>query len=221
MDQSDYPSYAAWIAHCFAHPITPQAWHLAPDAPEWEAPAALTLAYLTKLFNSPGESVGQFSDEQLNQGFWYLASKSFSDHMYVLVDASLPLDARLECVAAMKNLFGSLFAARCTNLPSQGAASGLSALNRICFMWWEVLPVHGEPNDPRRIKIDQAMLALLRDILAMESLACQESALHGLGHWSYYYRTKVRPIIENYLADIPEDAPLRAYAQLACEGKVQ
>ena len=223
MDQTDSPSYAAWIAHCFDHPLTAQAWHLAPDAPEWDAPAQLTLTYLTRLFNSPEESVGHFSDGQLNQGFWYLASKTFSDHMYVLVDASLPEAERLACIVAMKNLFATLFSARCTNLPSHGtgAASGLSALNRICFMWWEVLPVHGEPNDPRRIKIDQAMLALLREVLSMDSLACQESALHGLGHWSYYYRSKVRPIIESYLADLPEDAPLRAYARLAADGKVQ
>ena len=222
MNRTVQPSYDTWIAHCFDHAVTPQAWYTAPDAPEWDAPAALTLDYLTRLFNSPVESVGRFSDAQLNQGFWYLASSSFSDHMYVLVDATLPEAARLACLGAMKQLFGQLFAARCTNRPSHGAAADeLSELNKICFMWWEVLPLHGEPNDPRRIKFDQAVLALQRDTLAMESLACQESALHGLGHWSYYYRTKVRPMIEAYLDGMPDHAALRAYAQLAADGKVQ
>jgi hypothetical protein len=223
MNRTVQPSYATWIAHCFDHAVAPQAWYLAPDAPEWDAPAALTLDYLTQLFSSPVESVGRFSDAQLNQGFWYLASKSFSDHMYVLVDATLPEAARLACLGAIKTLFAQLFGARCTNQPSHGtdAASGLSALNSICFMWWEILPLHGEPNDPRRIKFDQAVLAVLRETLAMDSLACQESALHGLGHWSYYYRAKVRPIIDNYLAHAPEDAPLRAYARLAADGQVQ
>jgi hypothetical protein len=223
MNQSVQPSYETWIAHCFDHAVQAEAWYLAPDAPTWDAPAATTLDYLTRLFNTPQQSVGGFSDAQLKQGLWYIASGTFSEHMYVLVDATLPEAARLACISAIKNLFGELFAVRCTNLPSHGAdaASGLSVLNDICFMWWHVLPVHGEPNDPRRIKIDQAVLAVLREILSMDSLACQESALHGLGHWSYYYRTKVRPIIENYLAHMPDNPTLRAYATLAADGSVQ
>lgn len=223
MTHTELPSYESWIAHCFDHPVASRAWHLAADAPEWNGPAHLTLAYLTRLFNSPVESVGHCTDEQLNQGFWYLASSSFSDHMYVLVDASLPEAARVACLAAMKNLFAALFATRCSQLLSHGtaAANGLSALNNICFMWWEALPLHGEPNDPRRIKLDQAVLAVLRETLALGSLACQESALHGLGRWSYYYRAKVRPIIEHYLVDAPADEALRLYARRAAEGQVQ
>ena len=65
---------------------------------------------------------------------------------------------------------------------------------------------------------DAAVLALLSDILTMDSLACQESALHGLGHWSYYYRAKVRKIIAGFLAGLPEGAALRAYARAAAVG---
>ena len=51
--------------------------------------------------------------------------------------------------------------------------------------------------------------------------ACQESALHRLGHWSYYYRAQVRKIIVGYLAGLPEDAALREYARAAAVGLVQ
>ena len=216
------PSYDSWIAHCFDHPVLPQPWYFAADAPEWEGSPELTLAYLTRMFGAPVESVGKFSDAQLNQGFWYLASKDCSDHMYLLVDASLPEPARLACLAAMKPLFDELFLRRCTNLPSHGQdPAALSPLNSICYMWWHVLPIHGEPNDPRRAAFDAAVLALMREILGMGSFACQESALHGLGHWSYFYRAQVRQIIEHYLHDAPEDAVLGAYARLAADGKVQ
>jgi hypothetical protein len=216
------PSYETWIAHCFDHPIGPDVWYFASDAPEWNGAPELTLAYLTRLFSTPADSVGHFSDAQLNQGFWYLASKDCSDHMYLLVDASLPEPARLACLAAMLPLFDQLFLRRCTNLPSHGHDSAkLSALNSICYMWWHVLPIHGEPNDPRREKFDTAVLALMHDILGLGSFACQESALHGLGHWSYYYRAEVRKIIEHDLHDAPEDAVLGAYARLAADGKVQ
>jgi hypothetical protein len=217
-----HPSYETWIAHCFDHPVTPEAWYFAPDAPEWQAPAELTLAYLTRLFSTSVESVGKFSDEQLKQGFWYLVSNSCSDHMYLLIDASLPEASRLACLRAMKQLFAELFFTRCTNLPSHGQPAGakLSALNAICYMWWDVMPIHGEPNDPRRAAFDAAVLDLLRDTLGIGSFACQESALHGLGHWSYYYRAQVGRIIEHYLADAPEDAVLGTYARLAADGKV-
>lgn len=218
-----HPSFETWIAHCFDHPVTSDAWYFAPDAPEWVAPAELTLAYLTRLFSTSIDSVGRFSDAQFNQGFWYLASDECSDHMFLLVDASLPEAARLDCLRAMKHLFAELFFSRCTNLPSHGqpADAGLSPLNAICYMWWDVMPIHGEPNDPRRAAFDMAVLALLRDTLGLGSFACQESALHGLGHWSYYYRAQVREIVEHYLGDAPDSAVLGAYARLAADGNVQ
>ena len=222
MHHTDHPSYETWIAHCFDHSVASDAWYFAPDTPEWDAPAGLTLAYLTRLFDSPLDSVGHFSDEQLNQGFWYLTSNDCSDHMFLLIDASLPEPARLACLSAMRQLYAQLFATRCTNLPShQDAGSGMSVLNAICYMWWDVMPIHGEPNDPRRARFDEAVLALLRDILAMDSVACQESALHGLGHWSYYYRAQVREIIQDYLAGAPGDNVLGNYARTAAAGMVQ
>jgi hypothetical protein len=223
MNPTAQPSYDTWIAHCFDHAVAPQAWYLAPDAPQWDAVPELTLAYLTRLFTTSIDSVGQFSDEQLNQGFCYLVSNKCSDHMYLLVDASLPEAARLACLRAMKQLFAELFFQRCSNRPSYGKASdaGLSALNGICCMWWHLISIHGEPNDPRRARFDAAVLALLRDTLGIGSFACQESALRGLGHWSYYYRAEVRQIINHYLDDAPDEAVLGAYARLAADGKVE
>ena len=58
-------------------------------------------------------------------------------------------------------------------------------------------------------------------ILRLQSVACQESALHGLGHWAVDYNTIVRPIIDGYLSDNRALRPeLRAYAEGARVGGV-
>jgi hypothetical protein len=35
--------------------------------------------------------------------------------------------------------------------------------------------------------LDVELLAVMKEILTLDSLACQESALHGLSHWRHHY----------------------------------
>jgi hypothetical protein len=221
--ESACPTYADWIAHCFDHPVSDPAWHFDVEAPSWAAPTCVTLEYLTRLFNTSIRSVGQFTDAQLNQGFWYLASPSCSDHMFTLVDTSLPEAGRVACLNSMKSLFGELFATRCTNALSNGRAwsKDLSELNAVCYMWWDIIPVYGRPDDPARRQLDAEVLAVLQCQLESTSLACQESALHGLGHWAVYYPQRVEAIIASYLQRQSQQSPLRHYAVAASAGDVQ
>jgi hypothetical protein len=53
-------------------------------------------------------------------------------------------------------------------------------------------------------------------ILGLKSLACQESALHGLGHWQRGHDRQVSAIIDSFLAANPEiDTRLIGYANSA------
>jgi hypothetical protein len=53
-------------------------------------------------------------------------------------------------------------------------------------------------------------------ILGFKSLACQESALHGLGHWQRDHDPQVNEIIDAFLAATPDiDARLVSYANSA------
>jgi hypothetical protein len=62
----------------------------------------------------------------------------------------------------------------------------------------------------------------MADVLALDSVACQESALHGLGHWQAAYPHVVEATIDRFLAARPRARPeLVAYARGARAGCVQ
>jgi hypothetical protein len=88
-------------------------------------------------------------------------------------------------------------------------------------MWWDIIPVYGRPKDPTRKEMDQEILGVLESALQLNAIACQESALHGLGHWQVYYPDQTREIIARFLQghkEIRED--LRLYAMSASSGHV-
>ena len=58
--------------------------------------------------------------------------------------------------------------------------------------------------------------------LRLDSIACQESALHGLGHWNRRYRAETRAIIRDFLKRKPEASQeMKDYALAAYEGCIQ
>lgn len=221
MELTNTPSFEDWVKHCFDHPVSEPAWHYTDEAVNWEAPREVTLAFMTRLFTASEESLGRFSDGQLNQGFWYLVSGFSSDHMYLLVDEDLPEADRLACVRSLSLLFAGIFSSRCTNAPSHKRNdNALSPLNSVCYMWFDVMPVHPTFGMARK-NLDATMLDVLEAILALDSLACQESALHGFGHWTGGDPERIEGIIDAWLRRIPGDHVLRDYARLAARGDVQ
>ncbi|MEZ5351956.1 MAG: hypothetical protein R2762_04915 [Bryobacteraceae bacterium] len=64
----------------------------------------------------------------------------------------------------------------------------------------------------------------MKDILSIAHEACQESALHGLGHWHHHHPAAVEAAVDEYLngqngASAPPE--LRDYARAARCGCVQ
>jgi hypothetical protein len=58
--------------------------------------------------------------------------------------------------------------------------------------------------------------------LAVPHVACQESALHGLGHWRDAYRQRVEAIVDAFLRGAKgAPAELLHYARQARAGHVQ
>lgn len=84
------------------------------------------------------------------------------------------------------------------------------------------MPIYGCPNDPSRAEEDNEFLGVMADILNLQSVACQESALHGLGHWQMHYPVIVAKLIDEFLARNQQlRAELRQYALSAQYGMVQ
>jgi len=215
--------FDAWLAHVFDHPVPGQLreWYWEPEADWWDAPPELTVQFLTRAFENAATLFEPYSDGQLNQGLWYLASNACSNHMFALLAESVPWPARQRCLRSMSALYAQCFAARC--LPALGHLDEqpASPLNSVCYMWWDILPIAGQAGAPTQLAFDQECLQVMTAALALRHEACQESALHGLGHWASQYPKPVAAAVDAYLARSPAlRDPLRQYALAAKRGMV-
>ncbi len=94
-------------------------------------------------------------------------------------------------------------------------------LNSACYMWWDILPIHGKPEELERAEFDAGVLCVLARLLSIPHDACRESALHGISEWQRYY-PRVEAAADDFLARTPGLRPeLVSYAHRAKVGKVQ
>ena len=216
-------SYGDWIAHIFDHPVDHllPVWYFEVDAPWWDETAspARALDYLTRLLDDPLPVLEPYSDAQVNQGLWYLLSQT--QHFALLWDERLPLEDRLAAVQAIEGFFAQEFLPRCMDVLGHLDEPGAAPLNSACYMWWDIMGALPAPEDPARHALDEAVLAVMAGTLRLDSVACQESALHGLGHWRSGYPEQIAAIIEDYLQTTLHLLPgLQAYARSAASGCV-
>ncbi len=219
-------SFDEWIRYVFDHPITDPAWYWAGYG-FWDPTAepSITVSYLTSLFANSVTWLSAFSDPQISQGLRYLVSNSLSDHMFALRDGRVPLQQRLKGLQSMYNLFEELFLPRCSaNLGYLGETDRgpANALDSVCYMWWDLLPIHGSTAGPDTPATADTILDVLTRSLGLNSDACRESALHGLGHWCYYDPKRIEGIVDQFLAAHQHLRPeLLTYARRARKGYVQ
>lgn len=224
-------SYEEWVRHVFDHPAQAlKWWHdagLYEEGDRWdeEADPALTLSYLTRLFEQPEELIERYTAGQIDQGLYYLVDNSCSEHMFVLQNGALAWEDRRRCILAMIPLYAKLMAPVYRDTLGhtwQGSEDGECAPNRACYMWWDVIPLFGGLDHPELFPINDAVLHVFEEVLKLKSEACLESALHGLGHWHMYASERVTPIVRRFLAARTDISPaLRAYAFRAAVGYVQ
>jgi hypothetical protein len=51
---------------------------------------------------------------------------------------------------------------------------------------------------------DPDILQVMGSTLQLDSIACRESALHGLGHWQHQYPQRVGEIIDKFSMSQPD-----------------
>ena len=214
-------SFEAWLQFVFDHPVSDPEWFWSDESDSWVGSNAETLQHLKQTFRKSGTVLDKYSDAQLNQGFWYLISNSCSNVAYCMVDAREPWLERKDCLEAIPDLFCQCFQTRCTPHLSHLNESGASALNSICYMWWDVSPIQGQPETPGRRETDGVILQVMEKILTIPSDACRESAIHGLGEWHSYYPARVEAIIDNFIWQNRKIRDsLRNYAYAARHGDI-
>ena len=216
-------SFEEWLTCVFDHPVEEikNAWYWDLDRDWWEEDTAATVQYLTQAFENAGEIFKPYTDAQLNQGLWFLVDNSCSNHMFSLMNESVPWATRQRCIRSFHQLYEQCFARRCTPHLSHIDEPGAGPLNSVCYMWWDIIPLYGNPDDPARKEFDQTILQVMESTLQLESIPCRESALHGLGHWQHQYPERVGEIIDRFsmrFRDLPEN--LETYMKNAYVGYV-
>ena len=214
------PTFEEWLQHLFDHPVTDQPWYWDADRDSAELEPHRVVAYATRLFEDAGELLAPYHDAQAKEGLWFLISECTSP-LYALTDTAVPLEERLCCIRAIATVFEQCFVSRCTPHFGHLGESGAGALNEVCYMWWDIFPVGGVTQDPAPPELAPACLSVMEAVLELPSLACQESALHGLGHWSRYNTGRCQSMISAFLLGHEDLRPeLREYAARASENHV-
>src|SRR6266498_94250 len=193
-------TFEEWLIFTFDHPVEEQKreWYWDFDREEWDENSPDVIRFLTQAFEQAREVFEPYSDAQLNQGLWYIASNSCSNHMFALMDETVAWSERERCIYSIHQLYEQCFLRRCSPHLSHLDEPGANPLNLVCYMWWDIAPIGPHPEEPKRREFDRAILNVMESTLQLDSVACRESALHGLGHWQHGYPERVGKIINNF-----------------------
>lgn len=211
----DFPQ--RFIDLLFDRPVPsdwPEDFEVCPHEPEQIA------LWIAEMFENSGHLLGRFSDPQLAQGLEFVVSADHSEFMFSLVEEKVPWPVRVRALRSFVPLFEQVMAPRCSPHLCHLDEPGAKPLNGVCYMWWEILPIHGRPDLPERRAFDAEVLLVLERLLSIPHDACRESALHGIGHWCIYYPELGR-VVDGFLARTPDLRPeLVTYARSAKKGTV-
>src|SRR4051812_8514174 len=180
-------TFEQWIDGIFDHPVTEPAWFWGADA-DTDADADTCVEddetnadYLARLFTGSDRLLRRFDNAQVNQGLNMIVSSSCSDHAYSITHGHASWATRQRAIRSIFDVYAKCFANRC--------AEGLShcedvsnPLNYICYMWWDVFPAWGDPQDATPSDGALEYIHVMEQCLSLSHDACLEGALHGLGH---------------------------------------
>jgi hypothetical protein len=155
-------SFDEWVRRVFAHDVSEPSWWWK-EATDWDLlPPPIALDYMSRLFEESSKLPRLYPDTQVGQGLWFLIG-SESDHARCLLDLGLAWPIRLRCIRSILRLF-EFFMTRCSPHLSHLNEPSVSPLNSICYMFWDILPIHGTPDSSALAELDSALLTVMTDI---------------------------------------------------------
>lgn len=215
-----HPRYQEWLAYVFDHEVTKPQWYFAPNAPEFIGSNSDFALLIAQTFRRSGEDLRRFSDAQVNQGIWFLASPSCSNFFFSLRNGDASLEEKINGIHSIYDLYQKCFAGRCTETLGHMNEPGASDLNGICYMFWDVCPLSYLMEIPNQSELEEAVFSVLEQTLLIAHRACREGALHGLGEIACVSPQKVAEMVDRFLANNQIDDTLRSYATQARVGDV-
>ncbi len=215
-----HPRYREWLDFVFDHEVSEPQWYFDLGAPCFDATEEEEVELIRETFTRSGGDLKRYSDAQVNQGIWFLVSPAGSDYMFSIRDSNVPSANRVAAIRSIYRLYRDCFAARCSEILGHDDEPGGSALNSICYMFWDVCPISYLENVPDARELEDALFSVLRDTIRIPHRACIEGGLHGLGEVFHSYPERVQNILDEYLETARIDDILRAYAEKAREGAI-
>ena len=211
-------SFEEFVEFQFGHAVNAHPWQMGIDADWWQPEPRTGIACLTRLFADGASLLEYYHDDQIAQGLTGLVNTMAVGDQPWMRDAATPAAERAAVWHAIATFFHDVLAPKCAPVLGHNASESGPALNGVTYMWWESFPGFTNPDDPQRALVDDAELSCLERVLELGSVACQEAALHGLGHW-VRREPRCEAVIDRYLesgkAALPE---LVTYAQAARTG---
>lgn len=167
--------------------------------------------YYIRLFRNPEFLLERYSKIQLEEGFWAIQGPVLNCSLSnLLSNEDLSLDARVECIESMADLFWRLFSKE--------------SLDTSAGMWWDSLCYDWHCDNRNRANggedqlLQDAFFRTLSKILFFNSDICQGAALHGLGH---LHHPDTPGLIGRYLEEHPKlSDEWKAYALAASKFEV-
>jgi hypothetical protein len=216
------PDYQTWLRHLFDHPEDRPEWLFEPDHEFLRiSPRALT-AHVLRLFEAPALLMSHYSDGQIASGLQYLINNACGGDIRLICHPEVAQADRLEFAARVDRVYWQIFGARCAPALGHLSEGADQPLNMLCYMWWDTITLDRIGDDRLDAEFDAALIEAMGRTLQIPHAACQEGALHGLGHWGGRAPERARALIDAWLAGNRAARPeLKNYALAARGGCVQ
>jgi len=175
--------------------------------------------YAIRFNNEIAGIVAQHGEDPVNKAIWYIYS-SASGYMWGAMDKSLGTK-RAHFMESVNSLYANGFAQYCSQYYGHldNGPESVRSMNSACYMLWDMdgLECPALNGDSELLN---ASFDVLSNALRLESLACNESALHGLGHLATNHRGLTSPPIDEFLRRKNLPSEIREYAKTAKAGYV-
>ena len=205
--------------HLFDRPLKVTAWYRDVDYEDLDLPIHQCVILATGVFLDIEQIADAYSEQQVAHGLRYLIDP-FGGLGDIYMDSQVNETLRSTAIESMLNVFDRLFPLHCLSHKTHPKLDeGDAPYDNLCYMWWDIFPRHGHPQREDMKLIDAAVLQTLAKVIQIENIACQESALHGLGHWQSARPQEVGKIIGTALPRLPSQ--LLTLARNAITGHVQ
>lgn len=206
-------SYQDWLEYVFERPQTPRGWYFDLEWGDFDATPEEVTKLVAITMRRSGADLEQFSDRQVNEGLHFIFNNACGDIVFKLIDEKVPDAVRLDAIDSLRWLYSDCLEKRCAPVLGHLDEPGATPLNSICYMLWDITPLHYK-------KSPEPILAVMEAALTGRNDACIEGALHGLGHSrSYAPDGRVEGIIRKFLERRKDLRPeLVRYAEAACTG---